>query len=120
MKQSLEILPTTLVQTLEQGEYQRIEINFETQIIYEGHIPNVGYLLLEGEAFLCKRNRPVQKLHKNSLIGVEELLDHRPFKWSLKVGPGTKLLILDRSTLMEILNDQQHSAHSHFKDLIAV
>lgn len=120
MKQSFEILPAQLVQHLEQGEYQRIEINFETHVIYEGHIPNVGYLLLEGDAYLCKRNRPLQRLQKNSLVGVEELLGHTPFKWGLKVGPGTKLLILDRSTLMEILNDHEHFAHTHFKDLIAV
>lgn len=119
-KQKFDILPSQIVSELEKGEFQRIEVHFETCIIYEGHIPHVGYLLLHGEAFLCKRGRPLQKLQQHSLIGVEELFSHSPFKWELRVSPGTALLVLDRSTLLEILNDRDHTAHSLIKDLIAV
>lgn len=109
----------SLVEFLEKSEYQKIEVRFESTIIYQGHTPHAGYLLLEGEAILCKKNRPLQKLQNRSLIGVEELLEHKPFKWDLKLKPGSKLIVLDKSTVKEILENQEHKAHQYLNSLIA-
>ena len=118
-KQNIAILPQSLVNYLVKSEFQMIEVRYESTIIYEGHTPHAGYLLLEGEAILCKRNRPLQKLQNRSLIGVEELLGHKAFKWDLRLKPGSKLLVLDKSTVKEILENQQHEAHQYLSSLIA-
>ncbi len=112
-------LPETLINFLTTQSFQQIDVRFQTDIIYEGHIPQVSYIILEGETSLFKRNRFVQQVAPRRLVGTEELLKHSPFKWNLKAKPGSKLLVIDKSTAMEILKNEAHIAHPVIKRFAA-
>lgn len=76
----------------------------ETEIIYEGQIPHAGYLLVEGEIHFIKRKNVFQKILPGTLFGVTELMNNNPIRFTVKILPGSKVCILDRSTVKEILN----------------
>lgn len=82
--------------------YQRDEV-----IIYEGHVPRVGFILLEGklEIIMSKRRESVEV---NSGVGLKELASNKPYKYAVKIYPNTKVLPLDRSTLssLEEIDDE--------------
>lgn len=74
--------------------YQRDEV-----IIYEGHVPRLGFILVEGklDIIMSKTKKEVAPLNA---VGVKELLSNQPFKYTVKIYPNTKVLPLDRSTLL--------------------
>lgn len=79
--------------------YQRDEI-----VIHEGHIPRVGFILIEGkiEIIMSKTKKEVLPM---KAIGVRELVSKRPFKYTVKIYPNTKVLSLDRSTLLMLASN---------------
>jgi len=105
MKKSLSISEMTSyhLDTL-QCFSEPITYNTESVIIYEGHIPQVGYLLTEGEIHFLKKKRIIQKILPGTLFGVHELMEHLPFNYTVKIMGGSRVSILDRSTVYEIIN----------------
>jgi CRP-like cAMP-binding protein len=76
-----------------------------TEVIYEGQIPNVGYLIVDGTIDLYKRKKPFKALGVGQLIGVGELMNNHNFRYTAVIHPGTKVCILDRSTIFELLDE---------------
>lgn len=76
----------------------------ETEIIYEGHVPSAGYLILEGNAKLVKKKKIKQTLQPGSLFGIHELLNKVPLSYNVKISPNSKVCILDKSTVRELLH----------------
>jgi signal-transduction protein with cAMP-binding, CBS, and nucleotidyltransferase domain len=76
----------------------------ETEIIYEGQKPTAGYLILDGEIQFLKKKKLVQSIKDGFLFGVHELINDMPFKYTAKIMPGSKVFILDRSTIKELLH----------------
>lgn len=79
----------------------------ETELIYEGQVPFAGYLLVEGEIQFIKRKAIFQKITPGTIFGVSELMENKPLKFTVKILPGSKVCILDRSTVKEILGTIQ-------------
>ncbi len=77
----------------------------ESDIIYEGQIPHAGYLLLEGEIHFIKRKKVIQKIQAGTLFGVSELMNNSPLKFTVRILPNSKVSILDKSTVKEILKE---------------
>lgn len=75
----------------------------DANLIYKGHVPMVGHLLVDGEITFVKSSRPILKLKKGSVFGVKELIEGTPFPFNTQVSPETEVVILDRSTIQEIL-----------------
>ncbi|MCB9063398.1 MAG: cyclic nucleotide-binding domain-containing protein [Halobacteriovoraceae bacterium] len=71
-------------------------------IIYEGHYPHVAFLLVEGNIEIVKRNKKVFDVKKGVIIGLSELLNERPCKYSVKINANSKVCIIDKSTLDKI------------------
>ena len=76
-----------------------------TEIIYEGQIPNVGYLVVDGRIDLIKKKRPQSSLMEGQIFGVGELMRNHPFRYTAIIHPGSKVCILDRSTIKELLEE---------------
>lgn len=72
------------------------------EVIYEGHTPNAGFILLEGDLSLKKKNKIVDSFKKNFCYGFYELINNKKSKFSVAVNKGSKLFILDRSSLNEL------------------
>jgi CRP-like cAMP-binding protein len=77
--------------------------NTTEELIYEGQTPHAGYLLVEGEIHFIKRKSVFQKILPGTLFGVTELMNHTPIKFTVRILPGSKVCILDKSTVKEIL-----------------
>ncbi len=89
-----------------------------TEIIYEGQTPQAGYLLVEGEIHFIKRKNVFQKILPGTLFGVTELMNHTPLKFTVKILPNSKVCILDRSTVKEILDQfEEENLPGVFKQL---
>ena len=77
----------------------------EAELYYEGHIPVVAYLFIEGKGRLFKKRRKDQPLGPGDRIGLIELATHTPSEYGAKVNENTKVIFLDRSTINEIIED---------------
>jgi CRP-like cAMP-binding protein len=104
MKKNLIIDQVTSfhIETLQSFTEPRL-YNTASEIIYEGQIPQAGYLLIEGEIHFVKRKNVFQKIYPGTLFGVTELMNHTPLKFTVRILPGSKVCILDKSTVKEIL-----------------
>ena len=99
------ILTTLQIDQLKKHS-KEFTFNTQTEIIYAGHIPKVIYVLLEGNiSFYNKKNKLVKECPPNCIVGSEEFLLNTPYKRTALISPGSKVLILDRSTVNALLNE---------------
>jgi hypothetical protein len=78
-----------------------VEYNNEEFLIYKGHVPKVGFILKEG-VMKALDSKTEKTLSQYSIIGVKELLGNSPLGYSLKTYPGTKVYVVDKSTIIKI------------------
>lgn len=74
-----------------------------SEIIYEGQIPLAGYLIVQGKVELFKNKRKVLELYSGHYFGVEALMNNIPFEYTVKIHPFSRVCILDKSTIKELL-----------------
>lgn len=102
-KANLELINSTQIECLSQFSEPRT-YQTETEIIYEGHVPHAGFLLVEGSISFYRNKKLISKLESGSLFGIAELMAHTPFPYTAVITPGSKVAILDRSTVLELKN----------------
>ena len=76
----------------------------ESELYYEGQTPVVAYLLLSGDASLFKKRRKSIPLKPGCLFGLKELILHQQSVYGAKIGAGSEVCFLDRSTVKEIID----------------
>lgn len=76
----------------------------DSDLVHEGHVPMAGYYLLEGEIKLVKNKKVIKTLGAGTLFGVHEILNKLPIKYSIKIQGNSKVCVLDRSTVKELLH----------------
>ena len=72
------------------------------ELFYEGQIPHVAYLFIQGQLQLGKRGRAHKNVEPGTVIGLTELLENKPANYFAKIKAGSRVLILDRSTIKEL------------------
>lgn len=72
-------------------------------LVYEGQTPVAGYVLLEGKITVEKRGHILQEIAEKSMICVQELIANIPLKYTIKIYPQSSVLILDKSSVFDIL-----------------
>lgn len=77
-----------------------------SELYYEDHTPVVGYLIKEGRGKLFKKRRKDVPLRSGDLIGLIELMKHDPSQYGALVEANTTLIFLDRSTVLEIIEEE--------------
>lgn len=75
----------------------------EAPLFYEGQIPIVAFLLVEGCIQLLKKKKTKKNLKAGSLIGYKEMMSNSPAELSATVQPDSTVCFLDKSTIKEIL-----------------
>lgn len=78
-----------------------------TDLFHEGQIPHAGVLVIDGSVKIKKRNRIMSEARIGDLIGLKELLENRPGKGTVEIGPQASICLIDRSTLNEVLRGPQ-------------
>lgn len=87
---------------------QETKFSTSSTLYYEGQIPIVAYLLIEGSIHLLKNNKIKKILKPGTLIGLNELMTNSPSKLSAQVQAESVLCFLDKSTLIEIIKYQNN------------
>jgi CRP-like cAMP-binding protein len=87
-----------------------------SHLFYEGQIPIVAYLLVEGCIKLMKNKKIKKILKPGSLVGLKELMNNSPSKLSAQVQADSTLCFLDKSTIQEMI---QHEGNA-ISDLLRV
>lgn len=84
------------------------------ELFYEGQIPHVGHIVLNGSIELLRNNRLIKTIRSGGVIGIRELLNNRPINVTARITSFSEVLILDRSTLQEIATNANHDLNSLF------
>ncbi|MAX66866.1 MAG: cyclic nucleotide-binding domain-containing protein [Bacteriovoracaceae bacterium] len=90
-----------------------------TELIYEGHIPRAGYLLLSGEVEFYKKKKLISRIGANHLFGVYELMTNTSLPYTAYIKANSRVLILDKTTIKELILNRKTSELPHVFDLIA-
>ena len=91
------------------------KFSINAPLFYEGQIPIVAYLLLEGCIQLIKNKKIKQNLRPGSLIGLNELMTNSPAKLSAQIKAESTVCFLDKSTILEVLSDENSTLADLFK-----
>lgn len=75
-------------------------------LFYEGQVPIVAYLILEGCVQLMKNKKIKKILKPGSLIGLSEMMTNAPSKLTAQVQADTTLCFLDKSTIKELMHHE--------------
>ena len=78
-------------------------------LFYEGQIPIVAYLIIDGSIQLLKNSKIKKILRAGSLIGLNELMTNSPVKFEALVQAESTLCFLDKSTILETLREENSS-----------
>lgn len=97
---------------LDKKELERIkktlpecEFRNKTYLFFEGQVPTVGTLLIDGDIQLVKKKKIIKKLTEGTLIGVGELMQNIPSQVGALINEGTKVCLFDRSSIKEFLSN---------------
>ena len=74
-----------------------------TSLFYQGHIPIVAFLVIEGGINLYKNKKLKSTIVPGEIIGLKELTTDTPSKVAAESLEHTTICCLDKSTIKEIL-----------------
>lgn len=120
MRSDVQTLTSAQIDYLKNFREQHV-YNSKTQVIYHGQVPMAAYVLLEGKIDLKNaRDKLVKECTPPTLLGFKEICEGTQFKYTAEILPGSKVLILDRSTAKEILHDLHiNSEESPLLDIVS-
>lgn len=87
-------------------------------LFYEGQIPNVSYLLVDGFIKVYKKKKLIKELHKGSLVGLFELVKDKSARYMAQLSPKSKVCVLERSEILNILKNPEDPQHEMFKCIL--
>lgn len=67
---------------------------------YEGHVPQGGIILVNGEIHLIQQDQIITKIHWQSLIGTRLLVHQIPANYTCRVTPNSEIMILGKFDLL--------------------
>lgn len=92
--------------------------NSQAHLFYDGQIPIVAYLVLEGEIHLTKNRKLKHIVGPGEILGLNEIADHKPLNFTAQIMPKTQVVFIDRSTIKEILNQNLANLKTVFEELL--
>ena len=116
LRKSLFTLSEDQVEKLRTSHPPERTYNSESGIIYRGHVPLACFLLLSGSMLLDSR-RGSTPLREGTILGLKELVDSEPFAKDVRITPGSKVLILDRYTVLQELEKEDSEIHKIYKTI---
>lgn len=75
----------------------------DAPLFYEGQIPIVAFLLIDGCIQLFKNKKQKKSIKAGNLVGLSELMNNNPAELTAKVQADSTICFLDKSTILEIL-----------------
>lgn len=99
-------------------EICRIQIfSIGTPLFYQGHIPMVGYLVIDGSINLIKNKKIKSTVRAGGVIGVKELFENTPSSVTAEVTSNTTICYIDRSTVQDLIKNNDLELANLFQNL---
>ena len=95
---------------------QHKKISITSPLFYEGQVPVAAILLIDGHIQLLKNKKIKIKLSAGSLVGLNELMTNTPVKLEAIVEAESTLCFLDKSTILELIQDGQSNLAVFLKE----
>jgi len=77
-----------------------------TDLYSQGNTPFVAYLLVEGVIELYRDKKTSHKIGPGTIVGLTELMHHSSSYYSARIHAGGVVHHIDRSTILEILENK--------------
>ncbi len=77
----------------------------ESAIVYEGHVPNACFIVIEGDVFLTIKKSKKLLLQKGKMIGFKELIEQKECKFTVQVANKAQLCVVDKTSILEHLKN---------------
>ncbi len=119
MSRTIEVLPLSheeVATLLEQSPSRKFNVS-ET-LVYKGQVPIAGYVLLEGLMTISSNSKNSRTVPTNSLICADELLNNIALRETVEVAPGSKAIILDKSSVLELIESGKAFFLTSVKDVV--
>lgn len=88
-----------------------------TQLLYQGHIPIVAYLVVDGTIDLLRNKKLKSTILPGEVIGIKELLTDTPSTVTAETSGEATVCYLDRSTLLSIIENEETKLSKYFQEL---
>lgn len=112
----IELQNHTIKNLLRHFEEKKIQVDQE--IVYQGHIPFAGILLIQGN-IVASNTRTKHVFTSGALIGVKELMEGNPLKYTIEVKSGSTIMILDRTSLIELGDLKDKASQEIYHEITA-
>lgn len=93
-------------------------LSVPTPLFYQGHIPMVAYLVIDGDVNLMKNKKIKSTVKSGGVIGVKELITNTPSTVTAEAAANTTVCYLDRSTVQDIIESGDLETSSFFQNLL--
>jgi CRP-like cAMP-binding protein len=84
-----------------------IKYSLSSPLFYQGQVPIVAYLVIDGAVALYRSKNSKNLIKPGYLIGLNELMTNSPSRMHAEVKAESSLCYLDKSTMLEIINNEQ-------------
>jgi hypothetical protein len=117
MKKKIKKLTQDEIQFLrERFNSLRFENAFD--LVYESQIPNTGIVLLDGQINLLKRKKIHSTIEPGTLLGITNIINNEPSQLGCKVLGNSELIMLNKSEILEALNDKDPELYAIIKESV--
>lgn len=87
------------------SRFEPIQFTNPFDLVYEDQIPITGVILVEGDAILTKKSKPLEKILPGTVLGIHQLLNNVPVKNGCKILGQARVILLQKSEILELEND---------------
>jgi hypothetical protein len=115
MKKKIKKLSHDEIQILRE-RYRALKFNNSFDLVYETQVPNTGIVLLEGQIALLKKKKVQTTIEPGSLLGINNIINNEPSLVGCKVLGNSELIMLNKSEILEALNDKDPELYAIIKE----
>ncbi len=98
--------------------FQTLVFNADFDLVCESHIPSTGIVLLGGEIKLFKKKKIQSRILPGCMLGIYELMNNQPTSNGCKVVGSSELILIQKSDVLEALNDKDSELYTIIKESI--
>jgi hypothetical protein len=117
MKKKIKKLSHEEIQFLRE-RFTSLKFENSFDLVYESQVPNTGIVLLKGHISLLKRKKVQSTVEAGTLLGVTNIINNEPSQVGCKVLGNSELIMLNKSEILEALNDKDPELYAIIKESV--
>ena len=98
------------------AKFETLTFNTAFDLVYEKQVPNTGVVLLGGELELLRHKQVQARISPGCILGLQQMVNNEPVKLGCKVKENSVLIMIQKSDIMEALENSSSDLHRIFSD----